>query len=78
VNRKNCIGGYRDDPANRDSLAIGAYVVLSKDAHLRHSDEAPRESFQFPADHLDRDRRIEISGVAPDNKGNVFKMTVYT
>jgi len=44
------------------ALAIGAYVVLSKDAQRRRSDATPRESVQRPADHLfDRDGRPELS-----------------
>jgi hypothetical protein len=34
------------------ALAIGAYVVLSKDAQPKRPDATPRESFQRPADHL--------------------------
>jgi hypothetical protein len=36
------------------ALAIGAYVVLSKDAPHKHLDATPRESLrlQHPADHL--------------------------
>jgi hypothetical protein len=37
------------------ALAIGAYVVLSKDAQPKRPDATPRESFQHPADHLDHD-----------------------
>jgi hypothetical protein len=38
------------------ALAIGAYVVLSKDARPKRPDVTPRQSFQRPADHLlDRD-----------------------
>jgi hypothetical protein len=37
------------------ALAIGFYVVLSKDAQPERSDATPRASFQHPADHLDRD-----------------------
>jgi hypothetical protein len=36
------------------ALAIGAYVVLSKDAQPKRPDATPRESFQHLADHLDR------------------------
>ena len=36
------------------ALAIGTYVVLSKDAPLEFPAATPRESFQFPSDHLDR------------------------
>jgi hypothetical protein len=32
------------------ALAIGAYVVLSKDAQPKRPDASPRESFQQPAD----------------------------
>jgi hypothetical protein len=39
------------------ALAIGAYVVLSKDAQSKRPDATPRESFQHPADHFDRDGR---------------------
>jgi hypothetical protein len=39
------------------ALAIGAYVVLSKDAQSKRPDTAPRESFQRAIDHLDRDIR---------------------
>jgi hypothetical protein len=40
------------------ALAIGAYVVLSKDAQPKRPDATPRESFQHPADHfLDSDSR---------------------
>ena len=35
------------------ALAIGAYVVLSKDAQPKRPDATPRESFQHPAAHLD-------------------------
>jgi hypothetical protein len=34
------------------ALAIGAYVVLSKDAQPKRPDVTPRQSFQQPADHL--------------------------
>jgi hypothetical protein len=34
------------------ALAIGAYVVLSKDSRRKRPDAIPRESFQHPADHL--------------------------
>lgn len=43
------------------ALAIGAYVVLSRDAHPKRPDATPRESFQHPADHLDRDGRPELA-----------------
>jgi len=46
------------------ALAIGAYVVLSKDAQPERPDATPRESFQYPADHLDRDARPEFSAIA--------------
>jgi len=42
------------------ALAIGAYVVLSKDAQPRRADTTAREAFQlqYPADHfLERDSR---------------------
>jgi hypothetical protein len=45
------------------ALAIGAYVVLSKDAQFKRADAAPRESFQHPIDHLDRDGRPELSAI---------------
>lgn len=41
------------------ALAIGAYVVLSKDAQPKRPDATPRKSLQQPADHLDRDGRPE-------------------
>jgi hypothetical protein len=44
------------------ALAIGAYVVLSKDAQPKHPDSTPRESFQQPADHLARDGRFAARG----------------
>lgn len=34
------------------ALAIGAYVVLSKDAQPKRPDATPRESSQHSADHL--------------------------
>jgi hypothetical protein len=44
------------------ALAIGAYVVLSKDAQPKRPDATPRESFHHPADHLlDRGDRPEPS-----------------
>jgi hypothetical protein len=44
------------------ALAIGAYVVLSKEAQPKRPDATPRESFQQPADHLlDRGGRLEPS-----------------
>jgi hypothetical protein len=54
------------------ALVIGAYVVLSRDAQPNRPDAAPRESFVH-ADHLDRDGRSELSSVAQDNDGKVFK-----
>jgi hypothetical protein len=40
------------------ALAIGAYVVLSKDAQPKRPDATARESFRHPADHLlDSDSR---------------------
>jgi hypothetical protein len=48
------------------ALAIGAYVVLSKDAKRKRPDATPRESLrlQHPADHLlDRDGRPELSAI---------------
>jgi hypothetical protein len=43
------------------ALAIGAYVVLSKDAQPKRPKASPRESFQHTADHLDRDgRRVPV------------------
>ena len=46
------------------ALAIGAYVVLSKDAQPKRPDATARESIQHPADHLDRDARPEFSSIA--------------
>ena len=44
------------------ALAIGAYVVLSKDEQPNRPDATPRESFQHPADPLlDRADRPELS-----------------
>jgi hypothetical protein len=43
------------------ALAVGAYVVLSRDAHPKRHGVAPRESIQHPADHLDRDGRPELA-----------------
>ena len=37
------------------ALTIGAYVVLSRDARPNRADAAPREPFQHPEHHLDRD-----------------------
>jgi hypothetical protein len=45
------------------ALAIGAYVVLSKDAQPKRPDAIPRESFQHPADHLDRDGCRELAAI---------------
>jgi hypothetical protein len=45
------------------ALAIGAYVVLSKDAQPERLDATPRESFQHPADRLDRDARRKRSAI---------------
>jgi hypothetical protein len=41
------------------ALAIGAYVVLSKDSQRNRPDATPRESLRLkhPADHLDLDGR---------------------
>jgi hypothetical protein len=41
------------------ALAIGAYVVISKDAPPKRLDATPHESFQHPVAHLlDRDGRL--------------------
>jgi hypothetical protein len=48
------------------ALAIGAYVVLSKDAPHKRLDSTPRESlrFQHSVDHLlDRAARTEPSAI---------------
>jgi hypothetical protein len=45
------------------ALAIGAYVVLSKDVQSKRPDAAPRASFQHPINHLDRDGRPEFSAI---------------
>ena len=45
------------------ALAIGAYVVLSKDARPKRPNSTSRESFQPPADHLDLDGRLELSAI---------------
>jgi hypothetical protein len=45
------------------ALAIGAYVVLSKDAQPKRPDATPCELFQRPADYLDRDARPERSAI---------------
>jgi hypothetical protein len=47
------------------ALAIGAYVVLSKDSQPKRADATPRESLRLkhPADHLDRDGRPEPSAI---------------
>jgi hypothetical protein len=42
------------------ALAIGAYVVLSKDAQSKRPNPTPRESFQHPAAHLDREEAIAL------------------
>ena len=43
------------------ALAIGAYVVLSRDAQPKCPDAALRAPFQHPADRLDCDGRPEFS-----------------
>jgi hypothetical protein len=47
------------------ALAIGTYVVLSKDAQPKSPDASPRESFQHPADHLlDASDREDLAAIA--------------
>jgi hypothetical protein len=48
------------------ALAIGAYVVLSKDVQPKRPDASPRESFQHPANHLDRDSHAPADTQASD------------
>jgi hypothetical protein len=46
------------------ALAIGAYVVLSRDAQPKRPDATPRKSIQHPADHLiDRDGHPALSAI---------------
>jgi hypothetical protein len=49
------------------ALAIGGYVVLSKDVQPKRPDASPRESFQHPADQfLDCDSRAPADTQASD------------
>lgn len=47
------------------ALAVGVYVVLSRDAQPKRSGAIPREwlQLQHPPDHLDRDGRPELSAM---------------
>ena len=50
------------------ALAIGAYVVLSKDAQPKRPNATPRESFEHAADHLVRIARTLIRNRAGHSK----------
>ena len=52
------------------ALAIGAYVVLSKDSRPNRPDATPRESFQHPDNYLDRDGRPERTAIHDYNGRN--------
>jgi hypothetical protein len=45
------------------ALAIGAYVVLSKDAHPKRPNATPPESFQHPPATVSTDSVLGISSV---------------
>ncbi|HEY6620208.1 MAG TPA: hypothetical protein VIY68_11715 [Steroidobacteraceae bacterium] len=42
------------------ALAVGVYVVLSKDVQPKRREAATGESFQYPVEHLYCDGRPEI------------------